>query len=185
MEKSGKCCVLKSLSQRNPPVQIRGDAGMRQEEPSGRGGLTSGPSLWSYLESCRGGFSFPGAAREAWRQCFIFLYLLPDLKLLEGLCEDDGGCVSPGAWSPSGTDGGRGAIPKQRVAVRGWGWLSKWGISSPALFRVLVGIQQRVLTGSQAGGTGRSFPAFGFWLLQGEGGTGRAEQGWDGSREQS
>lgn len=61
MGKSGKCCVLKSLSQRNPPVQIRRDAGMRQEVPSSRGGLTSGPSLC--LESCRGGFSFPGAAR--------------------------------------------------------------------------------------------------------------------------
>lgn len=53
-----------------------------------------------------------------------------------------------------------------------------WGFPILSLFHLLVAIQQRVLTGSQARGTGQSFPAFGFRLLQGEGGMGRARQGW-------
>lgn len=51
-----------------------------------------------------------------------------------------------------------------------------WGFPILSLFLLLGEIQQFVLTGSWARGTGWSFPAFGFRLLQGEGGTGRAEQ---------
>lgn len=60
------------------------------------------------------------------------------------------------------------------------GWLSQLGISSPDSVHLLGAIQQCVLTGSQARGTGRSFPAFGLRLLQGEGGTGRAGLGCEG-----
>lgn len=60
------------------------------------------------------------------------------------------------------------------------GQLSQMGISSPDSVGLLGAIQQYVLTGSQARGTGRSFPAFGLQLLQGEGGTGRAGLGCEG-----
>lgn len=93
---------------------------MRQEawaSPEIRRGFRLWSSPQSCLLSCRGGTPLPrGWQGQGGRQYFYFFFLLlHDLKLFEGLCDDDA-CVSPGGWcgwglvSP-GTVGGRGAVP--------------------------------------------------------------------------
>lgn len=63
------------------------------------------------------------------------------------------------------------------VVSRAGDRVPSWGFPILPPFRLLVPVQQRALPGSQARGTGRSFPAFGAELLQGEGGTGRGGRG--------
>lgn len=80
-----------------------------------------------------------------------------------------------GSWSTPGRPVGEEPFPggRGRLGMAG-GCFPSWGFPILSLFRLLGAIQQRVLTGSQARGTGRSFPAFGLRLLQGEGGTGES-----------
>lgn len=145
-------------------MQIRGDASARQEAPAPPA-VRRGSGLWSSPPEPSGSLQRRNCQAQA---IFIFsCSLLHDLKLFEGLC-DDGGCVSPG-FQCSGV-----LITPRTARSHSWsgGQLSKLAISSPPPCRSLGAVQQHALTGSQARGTGWTFPAFGFQLLQGQGGQG-------------